>query len=123
MSTRILVQRPMQGEGHEGADEGHEADLGHARGHAQHVLLGDAHLVEAIGVGVLEELGLGRAAEVPVEHDDARIAGRQLGDGLTEHEAQRLAFWERHAAPPSGSPSSAMAMANSSSVGTPMCHW
>ena len=39
-----------------------------------------------------------------------------------EDEAQLLTHRQRHAAPPSLSPSSAMAVANSSSVGTPMCH-
>ena len=117
-----LVQRPVERKGHEGADERHQADLGHARGHAEHVLLGDAHLVEALGIGILEELGLRGAAQVAVEDDDAGVVGGQLGDRLTEDEAELLAHGQRHAAPPSLSPSSAMAMANSSSVGTPMCH-
>ena len=118
-----LVQRSVQRERDERADEGHEADLGHAGGYAQHVLLGDAHLEEALGVGVLEYLRLCRAAEVAVEHDDARVRGGELGDGLTEDDSQLLSLGQGHAAPPSLSPSSAMAMANSSSVGTPMCHW
>ena len=117
-----LVQWPVQGKGHEGADEGDAADLGHAGGHAQHVLLGDAHLEVALRVGILEDLGARGAAQVAVEHDDARIGCGEFGHDLSEDLAQRAAHGQAHASSCGGSPNSAMAVANSSSLGTPMCH-
>ena len=91
-----LVERAMQREGHEGADEGDAAHLGHAGGHAEHVLLGDAHLEVALGEGILEDLAARGAAQVAVEHDDAPVARGQLGHDLAEDVAQGAAHGQAH---------------------------
>jgi hypothetical protein len=115
-----LVQGPDDGEGHERADEGHQPGRRQARGHAEHVLLGDAHLQVALRMALLEHVGLRRAAHVGVEHHDPGIRVGELGYGLAEDFAHRAADRECHRAPPSvvatGSPSSAIAVANSSAV-------
>ena len=114
MSTRTWSSGRTTANEHERADERHQADVARPGGHAQHVLLGDAHLEVALRVGLLEDVGPGRDAEVPVEHDDARVGVGQLGDGLAEDLAHRAAHGQRHRAAPcrrlSGSPSSAIAM-------------
>ena len=68
-----LIERADDGEGDESADERDQPDARQAGGDAEHVLLGDAHLQVAVRVGQLEDVGLGRHAEVAVEHHDPRV--------------------------------------------------
>ena len=58
-------------EARERADDRDEAERRHAGGHAEHVLLGDAHLEEAVGVCGFEERRVCGASGVSVEHDEA----------------------------------------------------
>ncbi len=122
-----LVERAHHGEGDERADERHEPRRGQPRCHTEHVLLGDAHLEKAIRIGLRKDIRLGRASRVGVEHDDPRVVSGQLGNRQAEDVAQRATHRKSHAAPPVGlvpaSPRSAIAVANSSSVSTRVCHW
>ena len=115
-----LVQGTHDGERDERADERDQAHRGQAGGDAEHVLLGDPHLEIAVGMGLLEDVGARRAADVAVEHDDPRIVVGDRRDRLAEDLAHGPAHRQRHRAPPStagiGSPRSAMAWANSSGL-------
>ena len=73
----------------------HERDRtrrGHPGRDPEQVLLGDAHLEEAIGVGLLEDVGPGRAPEVAVEHHDAGVGLAEFGDRLAPGEPEGLAL-------------------------------
>ena len=83
-----LIEGAVGHEGGEGGEPGHEAEGGHAGGHADHVLLGDAHLEEAIGMGGGEDVGPGRVGEITIEHDQIGILVGQIGQGLTPDIAQ-----------------------------------
>ena len=60
----------------DGVDERHVAGLGQARRHADHVLLGDADVDEAVGMALRERLD-GHEAEVAGQQQHARIGGRR----------------------------------------------
>ena len=66
----------------EGRREWHEADDLHPDRHRDHPLLGDVHLEEAIGGGLLEVLGVGRIAHLSVERHDVRARGSERRDRL-----------------------------------------
>ncbi len=96
-----LVEGPDDGEGDEGADERDQAHRRQPGGHAEHVLLGDSHLEVAVRVGLLEDVGPRRAADVAVEHDDPRVVVRQLRDGLAEDLPHGPSHRQRHRGSPS----------------------
>ncbi len=120
-----LVERADHGERDERADEGDQPHRGQARRHAEHVLLSDPHLEVAVRVGLLEDVGSRRGADVAVEHDDPRVVGRQLRDRLAEDLPHRSSHRQRHRGSPSpgvrGSPRSAMAVAYSSGLIARVC--
>ena len=61
---------------------GNPAAVGQSRGHADHVLLGDADIDQPIGEGPLERVELAGADRVVDDADDAMVVVRQLGQGL-----------------------------------------
>ena len=88
-------------------DERHVARLGEARGHADHVLLGDADVDEAVGMALRERLDR-HEPEIPGQEQHTRIAVRELGErgdeGLShaaiprrastaDSSASALAYW------------------------------
>ncbi len=62
--------------------EGDEPDHLHADRGGDHLLLGDVHLEEAFGSGLLEVLGVRRIAHLRVQHDDVGAGGAQCGERL-----------------------------------------
>jgi hypothetical protein len=77
----------LEAAGEEAGEARRDGDLsreGQARRHADHVPLGDADLKEPLGEAVGERLRVGRAGEVGIEYDDARIlaqAGERAAEG------------------------------------------
>ena len=69
-----LLERAAGQERRRAADEGNEAAIGEARGHADHVLLGDPDIDEAVGKQLLELREIARADAVVADGDDARSA-------------------------------------------------
>ncbi len=61
----------------EGRREGHQPEHLHAHRGGDHLLLGDVHLEEAIGRGLLEVLRVRRVADLGVEHDDIGAGGAE----------------------------------------------
>jgi hypothetical protein len=77
-----LVVAPPGAEHGEAGREGDPAREGEPRGHADHVLLGDAHVDQAVGIGLPEVGGLGRARQVGVDGDDVEALPYELGERL-----------------------------------------
>src|SRR5919199_1759510 len=109
-----LVEVARGDESGKRAEPGHEADRGQAGGDAGHVLLGDAHLQEAVGPRLVQDVGARGVGQVAVEHEQIGIGIGQLDQRLAEHDAwgQQLRCGGGHAGPPS--PSSASAAARKS---------
>ena len=61
-----------------------EPGKGEARRHANHVLLGDAHVDKAIGVCLLELVGCGRPGKVGVDRADVHALVSQLDERLAK---------------------------------------
>ena len=112
---RAVADELVRAQGRErgdGVDERHVAGLGQARRHADHVLLGDADVDEAVGVALGERLD-GHEAEVAGQEQHARIGVGELGE-----RARRRPFSCRDPAPRLDRASSASAVAYwSSSIG------
>ena len=81
------VVGPARGEHRVGGRERHEPDLGQPRGRAEHGLLGHAHLEEAVGVGVAEDVHVGVLGQVGGQPDDLRALLGQPGEGVAERGA------------------------------------
>ena len=63
--------------------------------HADHILLGDTHLQEAVGHGVGEDLGARGVGQVTIQHQQIRELGSQIDESLAEHFAHRYLFTQR----------------------------
>jgi len=79
-----LLERAAGQEGRCAADERHEAAIRKAGGDADHVLLGDADIDEAVRERLLEAPEIGRADAVVADGDDALIRLRELDQRLGE---------------------------------------
>ena len=73
-----------RGEHRVGRREGHEALARQAGGRAHQQLLGHAHLVEAVGEGLREDVQVGVLAEVGRHADDLRPVLGQLDERVAE---------------------------------------
>ena len=82
-----LLPGPAGGEHGEGAGKGDLAAQGQAGGGAHQVLLGDAHVEEAVLEDLGEVIGLGGAGQVGVQDDDVGVLFPQLGQGLAVFDA------------------------------------
>ena len=83
-SVRISTLPGDNGYARGGADEGREAAIGEAGGDADHVLLGDADVDEAIGKFLLEGDEIARADAVIADRDDTLVGARKLDQSLGE---------------------------------------
>ena len=73
-----LLVGPAGREHREGGAEGNETHRAHAGGGVDHVGLGNAEVVEFLGVRLGDLAGLGRVGKVGVEHDDLIVLFHQL---------------------------------------------
>ena len=77
-----LVERPM---GEEDGERGQPRDVAHggeAGRHADHVLLGDPHLEEAVRYAAGEGVRLGGGGQVRVQDEDVRVRVGEVGQRL-----------------------------------------
>ena len=82
-------------EGGESRGERLLAQDAEADGRAEELLLGDEHLEEAVGMGLLEFVGVGRVGHLGVQRDDVRPAGAQRRQGVAVGLARRLLAADR----------------------------
>ena len=116
-----LLVRARGEEAREGVDDGEEAVACEAGRGGDHVLLGDAALEEAVGMGVLEAADAAVGGEVGVEHDELGLALGELDAAprrTRRRRTRRVTFGARARSPDSGSPSSEAATLAPSSGGT-----
>ena len=86
-------QQTQRGEENgEGVYKGYLADGGHTRSGCDHVLLGDAHVEEALGMRLAEKRTLGRAGKVGIENNYIFVSVAQLG----QNRAVDLSYLLRH---------------------------
>ena len=62
---------------------------------AEQLLLGNEHLEEALGMGLLELVGMGRVGHLGIEGDDVRSAAAQRRQGVAVGLARRLLAADR----------------------------
>ena len=82
-----LLETPAGQERRRAADEGQETAIGEACGHADHILLGDPDIDEAVGERFLELGQIAGADAVVADSDDARIGAGELDERFGEGRA------------------------------------
>ena len=82
-----LLQGAPRQEGSGATDEGDEARAGQAGTDTDHVLLGDPHVDQPLGVSVPEPHEVARADRVVAHRQDPRVRGSQLDQRVGEHGA------------------------------------
>ena len=95
-----LLEGPPGGEHGEGGGKGHEAGRRGAGRHGHHVALGDAAVEVALGKGLFENGGLGRAGQIRIEDDDVLMLLTERGERAAVAVAGRDLFQFCHVTSP-----------------------